>query len=219
MTRVENRGEKAIRAKNKALRCAESRPESLSQLALNRLAGERAEAEAEEMMEPNGRIIVGPGEMMHDDPRETGFDNTLAVFHDTLEHPNMISVNASEERMEAAYQAGVLEMGIDAAITVEARNSLEKMLAHQMAAAHRMAMSMVARNNDRLAPAESARLANTAGRLMQVFQSGLQTLHKIRTGGKQVMVVQRVQVSEGGQAVVAGQIKASNKGSAHEKGK
>ena len=49
-----------------------------------------------------------------------------------------------------------------------------------------------------------ARLSNAAARMMRIFQEGLLTLQKIRTGGKQTVVVQHVQVSEGGQAVIAG---------------
>ena len=47
---------------------------------------------------------------------------------------------------------------------------------------------------------------------MQAFQSGVLALHKIRTGGKQVVVVQHVDVSNGGQAVVAGSMNAGGKG-------
>jgi tetratricopeptide (TPR) repeat protein len=40
--------------------------------------------------------------------------------------------------------------------------------------------------------------------MMQIYQEGLLTLQKLRTGGKQTVVVQHVQVSDGGQAVIAG---------------
>src|SRR5262249_10517578 len=55
---------------------------------------------------------------------------------------------------------------------------------------------------------ETCRLANTAARLMATFQEGVQTLAKLRTGGKQVVVVQHqhVYVNAGGQAVVAGDL-------------
>jgi len=53
-----------------------------------------------------------------------------------------------------------------------------------------------------------ARLSNAAARMMQVYQEGLLALHKMRTGGKQVVVVQHVQVSDGGQAVITGSVEA-----------
>jgi hypothetical protein len=46
---------------------------------------------------------------------------------------------------------------------------------------------------------EESRLANAAARMMQVFQEGVLTLQKLKTGGKQTMVVQHVEVSHGGQ--------------------
>ena len=79
------------------------------------------------------------------------------------------------------------------------------MLCHQMAAIHRAAMKLIARSLDmHEEPIEMARLSNAAARAMQVYQEGILTLQKLRTGGKQTVVVQHVQVSEGGQAVIAG---------------
>jgi hypothetical protein len=121
----------------------------------------------------------------------------------------MVNVIASEHRVDLAKEVGsrVVELAVDAAESAQAQNSLEKMLCHQMAAAHRAAMKLTARSlNMSLPPVEIARLSNAAARMMQVYQEGLLTLQKIRTGGKQTVVVQHVQVSEGGQAVIAGNI-------------
>jgi hypothetical protein len=70
MKRFENRAEKAMRAKHKALRCAETRPESPTQEVVNLCEGERAQAEAEEMMKPVGEIVLEAGEALHVDPRD-----------------------------------------------------------------------------------------------------------------------------------------------------
>jgi hypothetical protein len=53
---------------------------------------------------------------------------------------------------------------------------------------------------------EAARLAGTAARLMATFQQGAEALGRYRSGGRQQIVVQRVNVAEGGQAVVAGTV-------------
>ncbi len=212
MKRFENRAQNAIRAKHKALRCAETRPESLTQEVINQAEGERAQAEAEEMMKPIGRIVLEAGEALHVDARELEYNPTFERLCNTLEKPNMISVKASEERMEAALKAGVLEIAVDAAESARASNSIEKTLAHQMAASHKLAMTLVTRINDQMAAADAGRLSNAAARMMLAFQSGVLTLHKIRTGGKQVVVVQHVDVSSGGQAVVAGSMNAGVKG-------
>ena len=87
------------------------------------------------------------------------------------------------------------------------------MLCHQMAATHRAAMTLMARGlEDRMPPLEMARLTNAAARMMDSYQSALLTLQKIRTGGKQIVVVQHVQVSDGGQAVIAGSMKTGGHG-------
>ncbi len=58
----------------------------------------------------------------------------------------------------------------------------------------------------------ATRLLNTAARLMTSFQDGMTALHRMRRGGRQVVTVQHVQVSDGGQAVVAGTVEPSGRG-------
>jgi hypothetical protein len=54
-------------------------------------------------------------------------------------------------------------------------------------------------------PVETVRLANAAARLMESFRDGFLALHRMRSGGQQVVTVQHVTV-QGGQAIVAGNI-------------
>ena len=100
-------------------------------------------------------------------------------------------------------------------------------MAHQMAAAHKLAMTFAgkakgliehqgsARGEDE-APyaAEAAQVANASARMMDTFQKAALALHKLRVGGRQTVTVQHVNVSDGGQAVVAGGI---NQGGRDEK--
>jgi hypothetical protein len=140
---------------------------------------------------------------------------------DTLrESPDMLNALASRERLELAGNVGALTMGVDAAQTIGARNSLEKMLAHQMAATHSLAMRFGSRaagllqrhehlpGNQALS-IEACRLANTAARLMGAYQDGLVAFERFRRGGRQTVKVvhQTVAVAPGGQAVVAGSMK------------
>ena len=53
---------------------------------------------------------------------------------------------------------------------------------------------------------EAARLAGSITRLMMAFQGGATTLQRLRTGGRQVVTVQHVNVAPGGQAIVAGEV-------------
>jgi hypothetical protein len=128
--------------------------------------------------------------------------------------------------MDLAGDAGVLDLAADTAQTIQAGDTLEKMLAHQLAAAHALAMKLAGRAmahtnsaaHDRFGPVrreyhavEAARAANAAARMMTVFQEGLTSLTKLRSGGAQRVVVQHVTVGGGGQAIVAGQVSAGTR--------
>jgi hypothetical protein len=197
------RGALAIRARHRAARSAAKNPRSLNDAVSHRMDEALATTEAESAIKAPARLVKVCGEAL--DLDDLGFITSTLI--DTLETPNSISVDASEQRMYLASEAGVLQSAVDASETAQAGNSLEKMLTHQMAAGHRAAMRLVARvGSEQLPIVEMARLSNAAARMMQVFQEGLLALQKLRSGGKQTVVVQHVQVSEGGQAVIAGSV-------------
>jgi len=141
-------------------------------------------------------------------------------MRNTVADPSYITADASKSRLDLAFGAGVLETGLDAAETIEARNSLEKMMAHQMAAMHSSTMKLSAQlhrciermeleHNPDLrerANVQGTRLAGAIARMSGSYQSGLTTMQRLRSGGTQRVIVQHVTVSEGGQAVVAGQV-------------
>ena len=52
---------------------------------------------------------------------------------------------------------------------------------------------------------------NSAAKCMSVYQQGLETLRKLRQGGQQRIMVQYVNVSEGGQAVIGNIERSSGK--------
>src|SRR5215207_8411195 len=121
-----------------------------------------------------------------------------------------------------AHHAGALELGLDLAATIQAENSLEKLLAHQLAANHRSIMKLTAQLNrcvenmdqgyrpeaQESANVQGTRLAGAIARMQGTFQSGMLALHKMRSGGQQTVRVvhQHVNVSDGAQAVVAGEM-------------
>ena len=161
-----------------------------------------------------GEVIPPPSNPEPRDPEEVAeAQEPEIIISETLKDPDSISIDASLSRMQDALGADVLESAVDAAQSIRARNSLEKMLAHQMAAAHSVAMKLIARafDDDRMHPLEVARLANAAARMMDCYQSAFLTLQKLRTGGKQTVVVQHVQISGGSQAVVAGSMEAQTR--------
>ena len=185
------RGVKAIRALERADRWANKKPIDPFDGGWNRLEAERARAEAEELIKPPDRLVRGGGEVVPDVEPDEVLEPARNAVLSTLENPNMISVEASERRTEAAFGAGVLQSALDAAVSANAENSLERMLCHQMAGAHFTAMKLLAvALNPRLPPVELARLTNASARMMQVYQEALLALQRFRTGGKQTVVVQ-----------------------------
>ncbi len=144
-------------------------------------------------------------------PRCNGTEGDLKII-DTLAHPDLTAASASYSRAFLAMQVGgpgdgALEMAVDAADSIQAQNSLEKMLAHQMAALHIMAMRFADHALMR-APrntVEAARCANTAARCMSVYQEGLMALRRLRNGNSQtVNVVHQHVNAPGGQVAMTG---------------
>lgn len=124
----------------------------------------------------------------------------------SLKAPDKITLDASLDRVELAYKNGVLNIALDAAEFIKAESPIEQMLVHQMAAAHRASLDLVAEAGNTRDPVEKCRLLNTAARLIDVYQKGVLTINKIRTGGQQTVLVQHVQVTDGGQAVINGTV-------------
>jgi hypothetical protein len=143
----------------------------------------------------------------------------------------MLAGDASRHRMELADKAEVLTLAVDAAATIQAANSLEKMLMHQMAAAHAMAMRTQAQARELMESfkrsdyafqhlsIEAGRMMNASARMMESFQHGTLTLTKVRSGGQQIVVVQHVNVGDGGRAMVAGEVKVRGKTRCRKAGK
>jgi hypothetical protein len=144
--------------------------------------------------------------------------------------PKVLNTEASRQRLEMASKAGSLVVAVDAAETIKPRNSLERMLAHQLGTLHMLAMSMMANAKDlgrqhmaamgnQALAIEAARNANAAARLITTFQNGMLTLDRVRRGGRQTVTVQHMTVKDGGQAVVAGSVRGGGTGRRGRRGK
>lgn len=155
------------------------------------------------------------------------------AFKNTMETPSSTTAAASQARHDqlAALGPDTVAQGLDAAETVGARDSLERMASHQLAAAHGLAMQLLHDGAEELKKrnrgdqynnstieandaycSQGCRLLAAAARLMATFQSGHATLARIKQGGRQVVTVQHVNVEDGGQAVVAGTLGAGSPG-------
>ena len=96
----------------------------------------------------------------------------------------------------------VAAMAVDAALSIQASNSLEKMLAHQLAAAHKQAMELMGVVSCQPNADAQVKRMNAAARCMAVYQQVMLALHKIRHKGQQHIMVQYVNVSQGNQSVI-----------------
>jgi hypothetical protein len=171
------------------------------------------EKEAADLIRVDNPRKVGPGSELIPVKGEVAPGKDSEVMgQDTLKEPSQINQEASIKRLDYLANAGIYETALDIAESITPQNSLEKMLAHQMALAHDMSFklsNMATNQND---PVEITRLANASARQMETYQKAMLTLQKIRCGGKQTVVVQHVTVKDGGQAVVTGKMKGGLNG-------
>jgi hypothetical protein len=131
----------------------------------------------------------------------------LAGLYDTLEAPkDQIAVDASVQRQVLAAEAGSLETTLDLNASIGAKNSIEKMLGAQAAALHRAGMKLIAKaemDGERTPNVELVRLTNGATRCFDSFQGTILTLQQLRGASRvQRIVVQRVEMQNGSQAVI-----------------
>jgi len=165
-------GERGIRAQHTAARAKAQRAESQDEAVRNRMTAALAEMDSGNCLKVPEDSVRASGEMMSPDFMRSC---PSCYLIDTLQNPSMVSVIASEYRVDlAAYiDSRVAELAVDTAQSAQAANSAEKMLCHQMAAAHRAAMKMLGQSV-RVSnyPVEVARLSNAAARMVRVFQEG-----------------------------------------------
>jgi hypothetical protein len=166
-----------------------------------------------------GSVEVGSGGEMV--PTSDITEKNPALVDTIRSAPDMVTARASVARINLIAETGELDLAMDAADTIKARNSLEKMLAHQIAAAHGLAMKFAAKSGQLLgfvtswdtaarqqvSSIEAARLAHSSARMMEAFNQGLLALDRLRNGRRQVVTVQYVTVSQNGRAIVAGALK------------
>ncbi len=142
--------------------------------------------------------------------------------------PTMLAADASLARLGMARDAGVLPLAVEAAQDAGAATATERMLAHQLAAAHQAAMGLFAATDGELykhrvaerqnpaALAEASRSATAGARVLAAFAQGALALDRLRNGNRQVVTVQHVTVADGGQAVVAGTVTTSKQRKGNE---
>jgi hypothetical protein len=121
---------------------------------------------------------------------------------DTLADPNLQAIDSSLTRTRMLEVNDVTALALDASNTVQAENSVEKMLAHQMALSHKVAFEQACKAQIERDPNVELRRLQITARMMTASQDAALALQKLKTGGTQNVVVQHVNVQAGGQAVV-----------------
>jgi hypothetical protein len=86
---------------------------------------------------------------------------------------------------------------------VQPQDEIEAMLAVQMIGVHNMAMATLGRGmiKDQTFAGRQAN-ADQATKMLRTYVAQMEALKKYRTGGQQKMIVEHVNVNEGGQAIV-----------------
>jgi hypothetical protein len=115
-------------------------------------------------------------------------------LENALKTPDLLNAQATIERANLADKAGVFELAIETAENVSAKNSIQKMLVHQMAAAHRHSMRLLAESEKETDPQWSVKKAALAARLMDTYARAALTLQRLQSGPSQSTVVQQVLV-------------------------
>ena len=127
-------------------------------------------------------------------------DLGLSGLELSLKEPDLLDAEVSIKRTDLADKAGVFEMAIEAAESTKAKNSVQRMQAHQLALAHKYAMELMADASKQRDPIIKVKLMNCSARLMEAYSKGALALQRLQSGASQVVQVQHVQVN--GQAVI-----------------
>jgi hypothetical protein len=115
--KTDRRGEQAVRALQEADNLDATPRLSHGDEVVYSLEAQKARAKGEILLQPASPLAVSAGEALTAENQPGGtFKGAHTLIVDTLAHPNMVSVGASGDRMNAALGAGVLEPAIDAAM-------------------------------------------------------------------------------------------------------
>ena len=146
--------------------------------------------EAQALLTPREPLQTGlGGEIIP--PMEHG----LPGLESTLKETDLLNLGASEQRAQLLERTGVLELGIETAHDAQAQGAIEKMATHQMAAAHKRALELLAESAQARDPDIAIKKARASARLMDAFSRSALTLQRLQTGGGQTIQVQYMQVN------------------------
>ena len=103
-------------------------------------------------------------------------------LENALQRPDMVDLEASIQRTELAERAGVFELALSTAESAKARGAVQQMLSHQLAAAHKHAMRLLAdsereREEERQREVEQAAAAAAKEAVTELLKSSKVRAH------------------------------------------
>ena len=119
-------------------------------------------------------------------------------------------VNATLVQIQNASRmpsGGISEISVNAVLAfieaAEPKNEIEAALAIQMACTHAVAMAVLSRAGGAyIGTRNVATMAAAGARLMSAFASHVETMRRLRSGGTQIIRVERIEVSDNAQAII-----------------
>lgn len=127
-----------------------------------------------------------------------GADDDRLARHLLVETANTV------DGKDGAVDRGNLSYALTIVEGIEPRDTVEALLATQMATVHMASMKAMRYLRDAKTLETQEAASNMANKLMRTFATQAETLKKYRSSGEQTIKVVRVTVNKGGQAVVAG---------------
>ena len=153
------------------------------------------EADARDLLKPDVPLESSScGELIP--PSSMGLQGLESV----IRAPDLLNLGASSQRSDLIERAGVLELALETSNEIKAKGPIQKMLAHQLAAAHKRGLELMAESAQAKDPDIACKKARVAAKMMDAFSRAALTLERLQTGASQVVTVQHLQVN--GQAVI-----------------
>jgi hypothetical protein len=184
----------------------------------------KLEDEANKLLTLDSDIEISVGnEALPSEPDDRKNDEFYGIRETLQSGADFVNLDASNERTRLVSDLNCLDLALDAAQSIDAKNSLEKMLMHQAAVCHSVSLELIRRAQERNYQSYKhlegekknteiqAKLINAACRLMDIYDRKMRTFQKLRSGGRQVVTVQHVQVGGKAQAIVTGNMDMDRK--------
>jgi hypothetical protein len=119
-------------------------------------------------------------------------------------------VNATLVQIQNASRmpsGGISETSVNAVLAfieaAEPKNEIEAALAIQMACTHAVTMAVLSTAGGAyIGTRNVAKMAAAGARLMSAFASHVETMRRLRSGGTQIIRVERIEVSDNAQAII-----------------